>query len=324
MNIHKIPSRDVKKKLAALEGQDIHDLSGWDVRKRVLDRHANGRELTGIKLPWEKTHDKVRLRPGEVSVWAGFNAHRKSTVLSQVAAWASREVKVGMASLEMPLEETAYIMAMQAAGTAQPDTRWVNDFCTYSENRIFIYDRLDTVPTDQVYSAIDYMAEDLGCGLIVIDSLMMCGVADDMDRERAFMHTLTGLAKLYKTHIAVAHHMRKPQHGDESYVPNKFDLRGSGGISDLAHSVFICWHNKKRKELKLKVDNGVTLNADERVRYDKEIDRPDQLVIVAKQRNGEFEGGTALWQHPSRQFCETSRLMATHLRIPRLDERATA
>lgn len=314
-----IPTVNTRKKLAAQEANSINDLDDWGLRKRILDRHRDGKTLNGITLPWAKTHDKIRLRPGEVSVWAGFNAHNKSTILSQVSVWAARETKVGIASFEMELEDTANLMAQQAAGTDKPAPRWVNDFCSWSKDRIFIYDRLDTVPTDVVLSSVDYMGETLGCGLIVIDSLMMCGVADDMDRERSFMHQLTGLAKVYKTHIAVAHHMRKPQHGDESYVPNKFDLRGSGGISDLAHSIFICWHNKAKKELAWKVDEGIGMTSDELNKWDKLKDRPDQLLITAKQRHSHFEGATALWQHRSRQFTPTSKCEPLPFDIPRLE-----
>ena len=322
MSVVPFVSRDVRKKLAELEGQDINDLDSWDIRKRVLDRSANGKELTGIKLPWTKTHDKIRLRPGEVSVWAGFNAHNKSTLLSQVAVWASQDHGVGIASFEMELEDTAVLMAQIAGGTSNPSPRWVNDFCSWSKDRIFIYDRLDTVPTDVVLSGVDYMGEELGCDLIVIDSLMMCGVADDMERERAFMHTLTGLAKVYGTHIAVAHHMRKPPHGDESYIPNKFDLRGSGGISDLAHSVFVCWNNKAKKELEGKIGDNLPLTPEELSRWDKLKDRPDQLLITSKQRHGNFEGAIGLWQHDSRQFTPTSKRQAAHIEIPRLAEGA--
>jgi len=318
VNIHMI-NRDVRKKLAALEGQDIHDFDNWDVRKRILDRHKNGKTLTGLCLPWAKTHDKIRLRPGEVSIWAGFSGHSKSTTLCQVAAWAAREAKVGIASFEMELEDTANLMAQQTSGAKTPSTRWVNDFCTWSKDRIYIYDRLDTVPTDQVLSGIDYFADELGCGLIIVDSLMMCGVADDMDRERSFMQTLTGLAKAYQTHIAVAHHMRKPQHGDESYIPNKFDLRGSGGISDLAHSIFICWTNKAKKELAWKVNAGIPLSVEELGKWTKLKDRPDQLFITAKQRHGDFEGATGLWQHESRQFTPVDGARPLPFEIPRLE-----
>ncbi len=321
MNISDIPEIDVRAKLATLEGQDVKDPSTWDVRRRVLDRHANGKALTGIKLPWHKTHHQVRLRPGEVSVWAGFNAHNKSTLLSQCAAWAGLETKVAIASFEMELEDTYALMANQVAGSPAPPSRWVNDFLSWCQNRIYIYDVLDSVTSGRLLSAVDHMAGTLDCGLIVVDSLMMVrDVVDDMERERQFLSTLAALAKHYKVHIALAHHMRKPHSGDESYVPNKFDLRGSGGIADIAATIFICWNNKARKKLQDKHDNHIPLTAQERDRWDTEKDKPDQLLIVAKQRHGAYEGATGLWAHPSRQFLAKPAVSPLHIEIPRVAE----
>lgn len=323
MSLRDIPEIDMRAKLAMLEAQDVKDPSPWEVRKRILDRHANGKAMTGLTLPWGKTHGQVRLRPGEVSVWAGFNAHNKSTLLSQVGVWAAQEARVAVASFEMELEDTYNLMARQAAGGVNPDPRWVNDFLTWCQDRIYVYDMLDSVPAQRVLSAVDYMAETLKCGVVVIDSLMMVrGVVDDMEREREFVSMLAALAKHYKIHIALAHHMRKPQHGDESYIPNKFDLRGSGGIADIAHTIFICWNNKARKQIKDKLDSGIPLTSEEGLRWEREEKRPDQLLIVAKQRHAEFEGPIALWQHPSRQFIARERDHAAHIDIPRLEATA--
>jgi len=311
--------KDIRRQLAEVQGNSIKDPSNWETRKRILDRHANGKQLTGLKLPWGKTHDKVRLREGELSVWAGYNAHNKSTLLSQIATWAAQEVKVGIGSFEMELEDTYTLMAQIAAGTSKPDTRWVNDYLTWCQERIYVYDRLEAVPGDQVISGIDYMAGVLGCKLVVIDSLMMCrGIVGDMDAERDFCHLLTGLAKYHHIHIALAHHMRKPPHGEETRVPNKFDLKGSGGIADLAHSVFICWNNKQLRKLNEKVSDGVPLTAEEATRHAKIKDDPEQLIMVDKQRHGAFEGGIALWQCESRQFTSSSSRQAMPFVIPRL------
>lgn len=323
MNIHQIPMTDVRRKLAELEGQDIKDPTPWDVRKRILDRHANGKTLTGLTLPWVKTHEQVRLRPGEVSIWGGYNGHNKSTILTQVAAWAAKQTKVGIGSFEMELEDTYNLAAQLAAGTNQVAPRWLNDFCTWCQDRLFVYDRLDAVPADQVLSGIDYMAEVLGCGLVIIDSLMMCrGVVDDMEKEREFVTALTGLAKYHKIHIALAHHMKKPQHGDESSVPGKYELRGTGGLSDLAHTIFICWSNKELRELRAKERDGIPLTPEEQAKLTKAGDRPDQLLKVCKQRHGEFEGTIGLWQHASRQFTATPKRTASHIDIPRLEATA--
>ena len=166
---------------------------------------------------------------------------------------------------------------------------------------------------------MDYMAGVLGCKLTVLDSLMMCrGVVDDMEREKDFISLLIGLAKHYQIHIAVVHHMKKPQHGDEAHQPGKYDLRGSAAISDLADSIFICFKNKELIELRRKIESGIKLTTDEQTRYNKIKDYAEQKVIVAKQRHAPFEGPIALWQHNSRQFTGSSDKRPMSLKIERL------
>src|SRR3546814_18920358 len=60
------------------------------------------RKDEGLSLPWKKTWDAVKLRPGETSIWAGVNGHGKSTLLSYVVAgMGAPGVKVGLALLEL-------------------------------------------------------------------------------------------------------------------------------------------------------------------------------------------------------------------------------
>jgi twinkle protein len=87
--------------------------------------------------------------------------------------------------------------------------------------------------------------------------------------------------------------MRKT--ADEKNVGGKYDLKGSGSITDQVDNVFIVWRNKA-KALE-RQQNGIT---DETV--------PDALLICEKQRNGEWEGRMGLWFHPdSQQFVGEQR-----------------
>ncbi|PLW82245.1 hypothetical protein CWI75_10730 [Kineobactrum sediminis] len=290
--------------LAEAEAQDIDWLPAH--RDRILERAANPRAMTGFCLPWPKTHDKLRLRSGELSLWGGPNAHNKTTMVSQVGLHIAKSAKVGFASLEMELEDTSVLLASLAAGTPNPARQWVNDFITWSGNRISIYDRLDSVKPEVALACVYHMAANLGCEFIVLDSMMMCSVCDDYERERKFISSLAAIAKLQKTHIALVHHMRKPQGRDESYVPNKFDFLGSSHITNLAMTVFICWHDKAKAE-----EREMSLLSGEQI----DDERPDQLLIVAKQRHGKFEGRINLWQHESRQFTSNSARRAQHIDI---------
>lgn len=310
--MNRIPEVDfsnlrVHEILAKAEAQDIAWLP--EHRRRIIDRASNPRALAGFCLPWSKTNDKVRLRPGELSVWGGFNAHNKSTLVSQVALNIAQIVPVGIASLEMELEDSAVLMASLGAGSRNPAMDWIDDFITWSDSRISIYDRLDSVRPEIALACVYHMAANLGCKFIVLDSMMMCEVCDDTERERKFVSTLAGIAKHQRTHIALIHHMRKPPMRDESYIPNKFDFLGSSHITNLAMSVFICWHDKAKAETREFYEMGSGEAPDD--------NEPDQLLIVAKQRFGRFEGRINLWQHESRQFCGSNSRKAKYIDIPR-------
>lgn len=276
---------------------------------QVIESLKNPGRIDGIKLPWSKTHDVLRLRHSEVSIWAGINGHRKSTLLNQVALWATREVPVGIASLEMPVDGLAKLMISQAAGAPNPTPEFATKVINKLGRRMWFYDRLGSVPPLEILGAVHALSQE-GCKLIVIDSLSMCRVTDDMERERLFMAELTSLAKALQVHIALVHHVRKPQSGGDEFIPSRFDVKGSGSIVDLTQNLFICWANKKRGIIQRKLDRGLPVDASEQEIFDNEA---DQKLIVAKQRHAEFEGPINLWHHPSRQFIGDKSGRAIHL-----------
>jgi len=200
----------------------------------------------------------------------------------------------------MPVENLAVLMATQAAGTTSPPRDYVNRIMESLGRKLWFYDRLGSVPPLEILGAVHAMHQQ-GCRLIVVDSLSMCQVSDDMERERVFMAELTSLAKALNVHIALVHHVRKPQSGGDEYVPTRFDVKGSGSIVDLTQNLFLCWANKAKARVERKVELGMTLTDKEQ----EVLEQADQKLIVAKQRFAEFEGHINLWHHPSRQFCES-------------------
>jgi twinkle protein len=293
-------NQELQALLAKAEANSLRSLGEFaDV---IADQIDTGFLPQGIKLPWHKTHDIVRLRKKEVSVWAGINGHRKSTLLNQIALWATKEVVVGIASLEMPVENLAMLMTTQAAGAKHPTKEYAQKAVGKIGRRMWFYDRLGSVPPLEILGACHAMSQQ-GCELIVVDSLSMCQVSDDMERERVFMSELTSLAKALNVHIALVHHVRKPQSGGDEYIPTRFDVKGSGAIVDLTQNLFLCWANKAKARVERKEALGMTLNDKER----EVLEEADQKLIVAKQRFAEFEGHINLWHHPSRQFTATKR-----------------
>lgn len=290
-----IDFREYFEMIGLQQSQDLYGIDHW--REGLLERLSGSDILTGNCLPWSKTHNSIRLRPGEISLWAGVNGHRKSMITGQVALWLAREQPVCIASLEMKPESTIERMCSQAAG-CRPSPQFAENFLEWGNERIWIYDKLDTTPTESILGVCYYAAKELGCKHVFIDSLMKCGISpDDYPGQKDFVDRLALCAKQNNIHIHLICHMRK---GDDEYRrPGKFDVKGASEITDLVDNVFVCWKDKQREEAVLKEDSNLQLT-------DKDIqalERCDQELRVEKQRHGEWESTFRLWFHkPSLQF----------------------
>ena len=254
----------------------------------VKQRFEFGYEVKGDFLPWKKSHEKVGLRPGEVSVWAGINGHGKSLVLGQVMLWLPREVKILIASLEMKPAATLERMCRQSLAGGVPTEQYIDQFGEFTDN-IFVYDQTDSIESNRILGMIHYAAKELGINHIMVDSLMKCGIGpDDYAKQKEFVDRLCWAAKTHNIHIHLVHHIRKGI--DESKRPNKFDIKGGGEITDLVDNVFIVHRNKnKEREAEKKVSNEEVMK------------QPDETLTVDKQRHGEWEGTFGFWFHKSSQ-----------------------
>ena len=276
---------------------------GNEYTEELLDHFENDQVLTGAKLPWAKTHELIRFRPGEVSIHAGMNGHRKSMITGQLMMWfAAQGESAGIASFEMPVKDTQKRMCQQAAGTPYPTPGFIRDWANWNFQNLAYFDKLDTTSSSRVLGAVFYMAKEMGCRHILIDSLTKCGLPyGERGAEKDFIDALCATAKAFQIHIHLVCHVRKPAAQGEEYIPNKFDVRGAGELTDLVHNVFIHWANKKKARLITKRDSGIRLTEAEAGYVEKQF---DQRFIVEKQRNGEFEGTIGLSFGAGLQFNE--------------------
>ena len=280
--------------LGTQESQYI--IKASEVTQEVLDRLSGKVQQTGDLLPWSKTHNCVALRPGEVSLWMGINGHGKSMFTGMVCAWGLQNKKWLIASMEMKPSATMYRMTRQIAGTRSVDPRYATQFMTWTDNRLWIYDQVDTVKPDRILGMVHYAAQELGINHIVIDSLIKCGIPKDRTEEQAsFVDRLCWAAKSNDIHIHLVHHVRKGE--KESQIPDKFDARGAAEVTDLVDNVFIA-HRNKEKERKAQIEGVV------------DDSQPDCTLRVAKQRHGEWEGDFKFWFHAdSMQYTADHRKM---------------
>lgn len=252
-------------------------------------------EDRGAFLPWRKTHDLLRFRPGEVTLWAGINGHGKSLVQGLAAtSIVAQNEKVCIASFEMKPRKTLHRMARQFLGmndsgewAREPDAidalkdlyEQFRDLC---KTRLWIYDQQGSVDTPTIIGVARYCAKELGIKHIFIDSLMKCVRGeDDHNGQKMFMDEMTAIARDYESHIHVVHHMKKL--GAETDLPDKFSVKGTGAITDLIDNLLIVWRNKAKED---------DVQAGKKV----DFNNPDTIVFCRKQRNGTgWEGPMKLW-----------------------------
>lgn len=262
----------------------------------------HGEQVTGAKLPWAKTHDLLRFRPGEVTLWQGINGHGKSELLGQACiGFACQDERVCIASFEMKPQSTLKRMLRQTAMNSRPSVQAVDRLIDWSRDRLWLYDQQGTVKPAMLYAVARYCADRLKVRHLVIDSLMKCVRGeDDYNGQKDFVDMLCTLARDLGMHIHLVHHAKKGE--NEDAVPGKFSAKGSGAIVDQVDQMLTVWRNKKKERIaEVELRNGGELS-------DETLKLPDTMLICDKNRHGEWEGRINLWRHAdSLQFTSDQR-----------------
>ena len=266
-------------------------LSAATYSRQVYDRLYGNHNVDAPHMPWDKTRDLFQMRPCEVTLWAGVNGHGKSLVTSQIALGLLQQGhKVCIASFEMTPDSTLARMVKQAAGSATPSEKNINEFLDWTEGKLWIYDQLGTVDPDRLRAVIRHCYEKHGIEHFFIDSLMKVVKGDDdYNGQKNFVDEVTALARETQMHIHLVAHVRKGQ--TEYDVPDKFSVKGSSSVTDQVDNVWIVFRNKKKEDQMRNV-----MNSPEKMEELRGI--PDSLLICAKQRHGNWEGKVGLWIHP--------------------------
>jgi twinkle protein len=144
-----------------------------------------------------------------------------------------------------------------------------------------------------------YTIEKFNVNHFVIDNLMKCGMGeDDYNGQKDFVNGLCIISKDTGCHIHLVLHVKKGK--TEADIPGKFDVKGSGAITDSVDNVFIVWRNKAKE-------------AAMRASEEYSPDDPDALLILDKQRNGEAEGRYRLFfDRASLQYVEDRNSQPIH------------
>lgn len=251
----------------------------------------------GFRPPWQKLHGLLLFRPGEVSILAGINGHGKSEFAGHITLGAMAQgERACIASMEFKPAKWLRRLTRQTAALALPSEPYIRAIHRWYSDRLWVFDVVGTAKADRILEVFAYARRRYGIRLFVIDNLAKCGFdEDDYGSQKRFTDRLTDFAKEHDAHVLLVAHTRKGESEDKP--PGKFDVKGTGGITDMADTLLLCWRNKKREEAIRRAEaEGIPAPPDIQ-------DQPGAMLVCAKQRNGDDEPRAALWfDRESHQF----------------------
>lgn len=241
----------------------------------------------GVHLPWEKHHDLFMFRPGELSILAGRNNSGKSQMIGQLTLSAMRQGEVAcVASMEFKPERWLMRLAIQAAALRQPSPDYLRAIHRWYERKLWAFNATGTAKANRVMDVFAYAAARYGVRWFVVDNLAKCGFSeDDYNGQKGFVDRLGDFARDTDSHVVLVHHIRKGE--DDHRLPTNADIKGSGGIGDMADNVLLMWRDRKKEEER-RIAEQVNAPFDEGT-------RPDAMLIIDKARNGDAAPTFALW-----------------------------
>lgn len=231
----------------------------------------HGDEISGTQFPFAKLHGLFGFRNSEVTLWTGYNGHKKSMMLGFVVlkSFLAKAEKTCIASFEMKPVKTIARMVRQFSQMSHPQENEYVDFIEFAGRNFYILDQMGGMTPQRLYGVITYCAKELGVKHFVIDSLMrIVAGEDDHNAQKDFIVKLCEISNATGIHIHIVHHTKK---GDENKPSGRYDAKGSGAISDNVHNSITIWSNKN-----------------------KLTEMPDVILTCDKQREGSWEGRIAL------------------------------
>ena len=237
----------------------------------------------GDLAPWPMWAEKVQFRPHETTVWVGYSASFKTTLLNELMTFfACQRKRVAIASLEMPAKITLVQSIRQAAAIPSPSVGTIDYALAMLAKGMVIYDVTGSIKPRTMIAVMNYCAMELGIKHFMLDNLssFLSVDNDEAGKTQQFVGDVVSVARSTGMHIHMVAHCKKPENSDESRIPNRHDLIGTSMVTNLVDNVNIVWRNRERE----KAGGG-------------DPTQGDIAVNVNKQKHWGFEGVLPLWRH---------------------------
>ena len=277
-----------------LDPEELRQASDFinKVKAMFYPAHADERDPV---LRLDRDLDWFEFRPGELSVWTGYNGHGKSLMLSQILLGLMQQgERVTVFSGEMTPERQLKRLVKQATGLDRPTMQFIDAVGEWVTDKMWFFNVVGSAGIDRLLQVFLYANKRYGMRHFVIDSLMMTDVPEDgpgsMTAQKEAVRKLCDFARRNGCHLHLVAHPRKG--ADESKGPGKLDVAGSSKITDGADNVFTVWSARKDEN-----------------DPDVDMDKADARLELQKQRNGDTQHySQPLW------FCKSAQQFATSSR----------
>lgn len=243
--------QDFEKYIADAKYSNIKEVKQVsDYSSEVIEFMYDDQGMLGFETPWENINEVWRLRLNELTLINGINNHGKSEFANQFIIHSALKLNIPsfIASMEHSPKKLIRNLIKQAVGTASiPAKALALETIRRCEDKILIGEFDHTLKPQKLIEVIIYSHRRFGVNVVLIDSLMKCGIApDDYAKQKDFVNELFSLTRKFDLHIILIVHPRKSDNEDK--IPNKMDVAGAGDLTNITDNLFTVWRNKNREE----------------------------------------------------------------------------
>lgn len=309
----KLGKRCIRIQIASKDINDLLKLHGYDKARTILNQAyeeakyqdpvqlrsiAEFRDVVGDYFDAESDirkgsgfgfqkidEEDIRIRPNEFWGVTGINGSGKSMFLGQVG-WSlmNQGKKLLIASHEMSPDKTLGRMMQQGSGLKKPNEEYLDKMFDFLGTKLWLFvDEQGIRPEiDELLTCFEYAYRRYDVDVFVIDSMTNYLSHDDYKGQQTFIEKIVAFKMAFPVTVFLVTHSRKLE--NEARSPEKFDVKGSGAITDLADAFISVWKNKPKTD---HLDECAIM---QRLPDEKIARQWDLYFQCLKNRNGMWEG----------------------------------